>query len=137
MGASLSPVLCPQLLSRMIEGSGGCARWRPVRNLDMVSAIAMESSWLFIRRHETVRVFRPGPAWLHVAIAGPGGTRSVLRFATEAELQDFQASHEQQLIADGWHLAGTNVERRSGSDRRSRTRGDDRRNVSGGNGGDP
>jgi hypothetical protein len=87
----------------------------------------METSWLFIRRHETVRVFRPGPAWLQVAIAGPGGMRSVLRFATEAELQDFQASHEQQLIEDGWHLAGMNIDRRSGSDRRSRTRGRDRR----------
>lgn len=102
----------------------------------MVSAIEMETSWLFIRRHETVRVFRPGPAWLQVAIAGPGGTRSVLRFATEAELQEFQASHEQQLIEDGWHLAGTNIERRSGADRRSRTRGQDRRNRSGGNGGE-
>ena len=96
----------------------------------------METSWLFIRRHETVRVFRPGPAWLHVAIAGPGGKRSSLRFTTEAELLDFKATYEQQLIADGWHLAGTNVERRSGTDRRNRARGTDRRNgQSGGDGG--
>jgi hypothetical protein len=103
----------------------------------MVSAIPMETSWLFIRRHETVRVFRPGPTWLQVAIEGPGGMRSSLRFATEEELQDFKATHEQQLITDGWHLAGTNIERRSGSDRRSRSRGGDRRTTRGGNGGKP
>ena len=110
-------------------------RWRRGVIVDMVSTIAMERSWLFIRQHETVRVFRPGPAWLHVAIAGPGGLRSYLRFGTEEELQDFQATHEQQLIADGWHLAGTDIERRSGSDRRSRARGRDRRNGQSGNSG--
>lgn len=103
-------------------------RWRGVVNPGMVSAIVMETSWLFIRRHETVRVFRPGPAWLQVAIEGPGHRRSVLRFTSEAELQDFQARHEQQLMDDGWHLAGRNVDRRSGSDRRTRIRGRDRRN---------
>jgi hypothetical protein len=61
--------------------------------------------------------------------------RSYLRFGTEEELQDFQATHEQQLIADGWHLAGTDIERRSGSDRRSRARGRDRRNGQSGNSG--
>ena len=72
-------------------------------------------------------MFRPGPAFLQVAVAGPGGVRSVLRFVTEAELLKFQSRYEQELIADGWHLAGVDVDRRSGSDRRSEPRGGDRR----------
>jgi hypothetical protein len=100
----------------------------PIYRIDVTNG----TSWLFIRRNETVRVFRPGPAFLQVAIAGPGGMRSVLRFATESELEDFQARHEQQLIEDGWHLAGVNVDRRSGSDRRQQPRGQDRRHGTNG-----
>jgi hypothetical protein len=85
------------------------------------------TSWLFIKRNETVRVFRRGPAWMQLDIAGPLGARSVLRFADEDELRAFQLEHEQQLYGDGWRLAGTNVERRSGADRRRVPRGADRR----------
>jgi hypothetical protein len=85
------------------------------------------TSWLFIKRNETVRVFRPGPAWMQLAIAGPRGARSVLRFADESELRSFQLQHERQLYDDGWRLAGMNLERRSGVDRRRVPRGDDRR----------
>ena len=85
------------------------------------------TSWLFIKRNETVRVFRRGPAWMQLAIAGPLGARSVLRFADENELRTFQLEHEQQLYGDGWRLAGTDLERRSGSERRRVPRGADRR----------
>lgn len=85
------------------------------------------SSWLFIRRNETVRVFRPGPPYLQLAIAGPGGHRRTLRFDREADLQEFQRDHEQQMIKDGWHLEGVDIERRSGRDRRKNPRGPDRR----------
>jgi hypothetical protein len=85
------------------------------------------ASWLFIRRNETVRVFRPGPPYLQLAIAGPQGLRRTLRFDREADLQAFQRDHEQQWIKDGWHLEGEDVERRSGRDRRKATRGPDRR----------
>jgi hypothetical protein len=81
------------------------------------------SSWLFIRRNETVRVFRPGPPYLQLAIAGPQGHRRTLRFDREEELQEFQWDHEQQLLKDGWRLEGADVERRSGRDRRNPTRG--------------
>ena len=87
----------------------------------------METSWLFIRQNETVRIFRPGPTWLQLAIAGPQGARRVLRFGDEEELRSFQARHEQQLIEDGWRLSGMNVDRRSGTDRRRVGRGVDRR----------
>jgi hypothetical protein len=86
------------------------------------------SSWLFIRHNETVRVFRPGPPYLQLAIAGPRGNRRILRFDREADLQAFQRDHEQQMIKDGWHLEGADVERRSGAERRKSTRGPDRRN---------
>ena len=85
------------------------------------------ASWLFIRRNETVRVFRPGPPYLQLAIAGPQGHRRTLRFDREEELQEFQRDHEQQLLKDGWHLEGADVERRSGRDRRNGTRGPERR----------
>ena len=85
------------------------------------------SSWLFIRHNETVRVFRPGPPYLQLAIAGPHGHRRTLRFDREADLQAFQRDHEQQMINDGWRLEGVDVERRSGRDRRRVARGPDRR----------
>jgi hypothetical protein len=85
------------------------------------------TSWLFIKRNETVRVFRRGPAWMQLAIAGPRGARSVLRFSDEGELRSFQLQHERQLYDDGWRLAGMNLERRSGGDRRRAPRGADRR----------
>jgi hypothetical protein len=85
------------------------------------------ASWLFIRHNETVRVFRPGPPYLQLAIAGPRGHRRMLRFDREEELQTFQRDHEEQLMKDGWHLEGMNVERRSGHDRRRNIRGTDRR----------
>ena len=85
------------------------------------------SSWLFIRQNETVRVFRPGPPYLQLAIAGPRGLRRTLRFDQEADLQAFQRDHEQQRIEDGWRLEGVDVERRSGRDRRKAARGPDRR----------
>lgn len=85
------------------------------------------SSWLFIRRNETVRVFRAGPPYLQLAIAGPKGHRRTLRFDREEELEEFQRDHEQQLMKDGWHLEGADVERRSGKDRRKRSRGPERR----------
>jgi hypothetical protein len=92
-----------------------------------VSRQRTPASWLFIRHNETVRVFRQGPPYLQLAIAGPRGNRRTLRFDREADLQTFQRDHEQQLIKDGWHLEGVNVERRSGSDRRKSPRGPDRR----------
>ena len=92
---------------------------------------SVETSWLFIRRNETVRVLRRGPAWLQLAIAGPQGARSVLRFGDEDELRSFQLRHEQQLFEDGWRLAGENFERRSQSDRRRVPRGADRRQSTG------
>ena len=85
------------------------------------------TSWLFIKQNETVRVFRRGPAWLQLAISGPQGARSVLRFDDEGDLHSFQLRHERQLYDDGWRLAGVNLDRRSGSDRRRVARGSDRR----------
>ena len=92
-----------------------------------MSAEQDPSSWLFIRRNETVRVFRPGPPYLQLAIAGPQGHRRTLRFGHEQELQEFQRDHEQQLMKDGWHLEGVDVDRRSGRDRRKNARSPDRR----------
>ena len=85
------------------------------------------SSWLFIRHNETVRIFRQGPPYLELAIAGPQGHRTMLRFDREADLQAFQRDHEQQLIKEGWRLEGVDVDRRSGKDRRKASRGSDRR----------
>lgn len=87
----------------------------------------MSSSWLFIRQNETVRVFRPGPPYLQLAIAGPQGHKRTLRFDREVDLQNFQRDHEQELMDDGWRLDGVDVERRVGQDRRSTPRGTDRR----------
>jgi hypothetical protein len=96
-------------------------------NAANIRTAADASSWLFIRRNETVRILRPGPPYLQLAIAGPQGHRTTLRFDREADLEAFQRDHEQQLIKDGWHLDGTDVQRRSGHDRRQRARGPERR----------
>jgi len=82
---------------------------------------------MFIRQNETVRVFRPGPPYLQLAIAGPQGNRRTLRFDREVDLQTFQRDHEHHLMKDGWHLDGMDIERRSGRDRRVASRGSDRR----------
>jgi hypothetical protein len=84
---------------------------------------------LFIRRNETVRVFRPGPPYLQLAISGPQGHRRTLRFDREEELREFQRDHEEQLMKDGWRLEGVDIERRSGRDRRKMARGTERRSV--------
>jgi hypothetical protein len=92
-----------------------------------VSPDETASSWLFIRHNDTVRVFRPGPPYLQLAIAGPQGLRRTLRFDREADLQAFQRDHEHRMIKEGWRLEGSDVERRSGRDRRTTARGQDRR----------
>jgi hypothetical protein len=58
---------------------------------------------------------------LELTIFGPGGTRRVQEFADAPSLVQFQVQYEQQLRSNGYTLLTLN-ERRSGYDRRQRTR---------------
>jgi hypothetical protein len=82
-------------------------------------------AWLFLRGAESVRIVRDAAAFV-LRVEGPGYEREVHAFKDEAELGDFQRAYEARLLADGWVL-GASQERRSGRDRRTNSRGPDRR----------
>jgi hypothetical protein len=82
-------------------------------------------AWLFLRGNESVRIVRD-PGVFVLRVEGPGYEREVHAFKTEAELAEFQQSYETRLRTDGWVL-GASQERRSGRERRTNSRGLDRR----------
>jgi hypothetical protein len=85
------------------------------------------TGWLFVRGDESIRLVR-NRTELVLFIHGPGSLFRRQEFEGEEALLYFQRSLEHQLVADGWELRSTH-ERRSGSDRRSQTRGADRRRT--------
>jgi hypothetical protein len=82
-------------------------------------------AWLFLRGTESIRIVRDPKAFV-LRVDGPGYEREVHAFAGEVELGEFQRNYESRLVAEGWVL-GASQERRSGRDRRSEPRGQDRR----------
>ena len=82
-------------------------------------------AWLFLRGAESIRIERDPKAFV-LRIDGPGYEREVHAFKDEAEVAEFQRNYEARLMAEGWML-GASHERRSGRDRRTNSRGTDRR----------
>ena len=84
-------------------------------------------AWLYVRGAESVRIVLEGRT---VTIFGPGTRVADAQFAEEVEALLHQSALEQDLVRDGWSLEQLTTERRSGTDRRSRTgRGTDRRGA--------
>lgn len=83
------------------------------------------SSWLFVRGPESIRVVRPTATVLN--INGPGRSRAERTFDGEADVQAYQVHLAEEFSAAGFILIGENHERRSGRERRTLTRGVDRR----------
>lgn len=83
--------------------------------------------WLYVRGDESVRLIQLSP--VELAVCGPGHKRTVARFTTEDELIEFHHASRAELIAGGYQFAGYGTERRSGADRRERSRAGDRRGA--------
>jgi len=86
------------------------------------------ASWLFIKGDQSIWVERPyGNSMI---VAGPGKTREQHDFPDEASLQGYQIEIADKLATAGWLLWGVNRQRRSGPDRRGKSRtGNDRRKA--------
>ena len=79
------------------------------------------ASWLFIKGQETIWLLRSEPD--HLVVCGPGTCREHFRFDGDSQMESFQVSFAERLIAGGWILWGIDRERRSGRDRRGAGRG--------------
>jgi hypothetical protein len=85
-----------------------------------------ERVWLFVRAYASIRIARrEDPPEL--AVYGPGRRRANYSARDRDELDRFQGVFERRLLQDGWTFEGSQAERRSGSERRTTTRGRDRR----------
>ena len=74
------------------------------------------TSWLFIKGQETIWVLRLEGD--HLVVCGPGSGREHFAFAGDEEVETFQVSFAERLMATGWILWGVDRERRSGRERR-------------------
>jgi hypothetical protein len=84
-------------------------------------------AWLFTREEESVRVeLDRGPTGPRLVIRGPGLAKATYDFKDAASLAQFQASHQEELIARGFRLQAfadrRGGDRRSGASRASKDR---------------
>ena len=97
-------------------------------NMPSVLETAIPVSWLFSNRDSLIRldVAEVGSVF-HLRIAGPRGHRENYEFPDRHALLQFQSQCEAWLRTQGYTLAATIHERRSGVDRRRQPRRSDRR----------
>src|SRR5687768_15440207 len=74
-----------------------------------------QSSWLFIREHDSIWIERP--YGLSVIVAGPGSARAHLVFPNEDALQAHQVATAERLTRAGWFLWGFEQDRRKRAER--------------------
>jgi len=88
----------------------------------------VETIWLFVRGAESVRVIRAATpeGRARLLIYGPGNTQATHEFHDGVACAQRESEIERELVADGFTLEQF-TDRRSGLDRRSVPRGDDRR----------
>ena len=88
----------------------------------------VESTWLFVRGSESVRMIRAttpeGRARL--LVYGPGNTQAVHEFPDGIACSTQESEMERHLVADGFRLEQF-TDRRNGHERRMTPRGADRR----------
>src|SRR5690242_11866236 len=88
----------------------------------------MASSWLFVRRGESIWIERVLRTHGHTLIvAGPGPFREQRDFLNDQALEAFQIATAERLAEEGWLLWDFDRERRQQEDRRRVRRGPDRR----------
>jgi hypothetical protein len=88
-------------------------------------ALAMGESWLFAKGAASVRIMRTGA--LALAVCGPGRVRRFLSFLSETELVTFLRDTEYALASTGFRFRGYATDRRKQSERRTASRGAERR----------
>ena len=82
--------------------------------------------WLYIRGNRSVRIEICDASLL---VYGPGDQFRRHDYGDDVTARLEHSSLEQELVRDGWSLERMTMERRSGTDRRARTRGRDRRGL--------
>jgi len=90
----------------------------------MAPAETTARAWLYVRGNESIRIVVEDGS---IDIAGPGAQRRRHECADDCDALLEHSALEQQLVRDGWSLERMITERRSGRERRSNTRGQDRR----------
>jgi hypothetical protein len=88
-------------------------------------ALAVGDSWLFAKGASSVRIMRTSA--LSLAVCGPGRVRRFLSFLSETELVAFLRDTEYALASTGFRFRGYATERRRQGDRRTLSRGAERR----------
>ena len=91
-----------------------------------------ETASLFIRGPQSVRLVRLGPPAgpVRLLVFGPGSTSSVYESPDAIDCVSYQSQIEGALVGEGYQLASfSSAERRSGAERRTSSRGNDRRRV--------
>lgn len=83
-------------------------------------------AWLYVRGTESVRVVLEAASLL---VYGPGPRFSCSRFPDATGAMLHHAQLQRELLADGFTQESTVTDRRSGGDRRSQSRGSDRRQI--------
>jgi len=88
----------------------------------------VETIWLFVRGSESVRVIRAATpeGRSRLLVYGPGNAHVVHEFEDAITCSAQESEMERRLVADGFTLSEF-TDRRGGEDRRSMSRGPDRR----------
>jgi hypothetical protein len=83
-------------------------------------------AWLYVREALSMRVeLQDGT----ITVYGPGEQCRRLQFTDNVDAMLELSRLEQDLVHDGWSLEQMTTERRSGQDRRTASRGSDRRRL--------
>lgn len=81
-------------------------------------------AWLYVRDGQSIRIeIREGS----ISVAGPGQLRRQQECGDNCAAMLEHSSLERELVRNGWSLEQMTTERRSGGERRTGTRGNDRR----------
>ena len=88
----------------------------------------VETIWLFVRGSESVRVIRAATpeGRSRLLVYGPGNVHVVHEFEDAITCSAQESEMERRLVAEGFTLSEF-TDRRGGEDRRSMSRGPDRR----------
>jgi hypothetical protein len=88
----------------------------------------VETIWLFVRGEDSVRVIRAATpeGRARLLVYGPGNTQTTHEFQDAVTCTQRESEIERDLVNDGFTLEQF-TDRRSGLDRRTVPRGDDRR----------
>ena len=99
-------------------------RWHSVCD---AHGIVFPGVWLYVKQRHSVRIVCRQNEAPELLVHGPGHKRRSYQFQTFNELVAFHREIERRLERDGWQRDAAAAERRSGTDRRARRSGRERR----------